>query len=141
VLKFPLSTVPLSISFPDGIKRSTTKSKLVEILGVQNEIAILPKVDSYVVDATALIRIQSVLPKTYIEFIHAMITSLPRGNKEVHLVYDSYLPASIKSSERDIRGSSAEVIVKSIHSLMPRDFNLFMKNGENKNQLASGFIH
>ena len=55
-LKYPLSPVPLSIPFPDGTKRSTSKSKLMEIIKFTEETKLPSTVTSYIVDIMALIR-------------------------------------------------------------------------------------
>ena len=39
---------------------------------------------------------------------------------------------SIKSGEREKRGSSLKMIIKSKKSRLPRDFNAFLRSGDNK---------
>ena len=48
-----------------------------------------------------------------------------------------YLEAvSIKNGERQKRGTTAPLMIKSSTSKIPRDFIIFMKNGENKTRLV-----
>ena len=61
-------------------------------------------------------------------FILEILLTLPKGYPEVHLIADTYREQSIKSSERLKRGSAEKVLVKSIKSKIPRDFNSFLKN-------------
>ena len=50
-------------------------------------------------------------------------------------VADTYRENSIKGGERSTCGSSQKVIIASCKSRLPRDFFVFMKNGENKSRL------
>ena len=62
-LKYPLAPVPLRLSNPDGSRRTTTKSKLNEIimrntktLDFKTEMPLKSDVSAYIVDLMALIR-------------------------------------------------------------------------------------
>ena len=51
------------------------------------------------------------------------------------MVADTYRELSIKTAERAKRGDSENILIKSIKSKIPRDFNNFMKNAANKSRL------
>ena len=57
-LKYPLSPIPLSLSFPDGIKRSPAKSSLMKIIDYTQVVEddAYANVGAYIVDLTAVIR-------------------------------------------------------------------------------------
>ena len=63
------------------------------------------------------------------------LQSLPKGYARLDTVADTYRKASIKSSERRKRGSSAKILIGSIKIKFPRDMNKFMVNDENKTSL------
>ena len=91
-------------------------------------------VSDYIVDLMALVRTQTV------EFFWKLIISLPRGYKSVHIVADSYREVSMKNAERTNRGIGSKIFVKSPVSNIPRDFQQFLKNGENKMRLIDLFF-
>ena len=51
------------------------------------------------------------------------------------IVADTYRNVSIKAGERESRGRKDKVIIKSTKSKLPKDFQAFPRNGENKNRL------
>ena len=65
---------------------------------------------------------------------------LPSGYKQVDIVADTYQDISIKSTERSKRGNSRKIIIRSEKSKIPRDFNAFLKNGENKGRMIELII-
>ena len=143
-LKFPLCSVPLSLANPDGSRRSTMKSKLQAILlqfcktPVVHPREILPakrEVSTFIIDMMASIRTLTALPDTYEEFTWKFIKSLPNGYHRVDIVADTYQDESIKSVERQKRGSSERILIQSVKSKMPRNFSDFLTNGENKRHL------
>ena len=89
--------------------------------------------NTFVTDPIAAIRTRTNLPNTYKEFVWNFVSTLRRGLLDI--VADSYRENSIKRGERSNRGSSQNVIIASCKSSLPRDFFVFMKNGENKNRL------
>ena len=138
-LKFPLSPVPLNIANADGSRRITLKSKLTEIimkkttlLNQQTEMPARQDVAAYIVDLMAMTRIQRNLPNTYEDLAIQIIQSIPTGYKEVHIIADTYHSDSIKDPERLKRGCAEKVIIHSAASRLPRNFNEFLLNGENK---------
>ncbi len=125
-----------------------TKSKLQAIL-LQlckrpvvhpREREILPAksaVSTFIVDMMASIRTLTALPDTCEELTWKFIKSLPSGCYRVDIVADTYQDQSIKSAERQKRGSAERILIQSARSKMPRNFSDFLKNGENKLRLMN----
>ena len=138
-LAYPLTSVPLSLSNPDGSRRVTEKRKLIEVLSqYQEETDAVVEIDVkiFVVDFIAQIRvITKEIPETYEQLALKVLQSIPKGYERVDLVADTYRLVSIKIAERNKRGSSSKVSIKSAKSKIPRDFSLFMQNYENKSRL------
>ena len=59
------------------------------------------------------------------------------GYKRVDIVSGSYHSNSIKSSEREKRGSAGKILLKSSKSKIPHDFNKFLSSSENKQKMVS----
>ena len=134
-LSYPLYTVPLSLAFPDGTKRQTQKSKLLQILQFENS-GTEKRSDIIIVDLIAQYRCLSTNPPNiFEELIKRLLYSIPSGYSRVDLVADCYRDTSIKSAEREKRGNSANVIISSLQSKVPRDLPKFYSHGENKSQL------
>ena len=51
------------------------------------------------------------------------------------IIADTYRENSLKNNERDSRGVSNKVIIRSASSRIPRNFTEFLKNGGNKTRL------
>ena len=140
-LEFPLCPVDLNLSNPDGSRRSTQKSKLTEIiiqeLTLMNNAEFPQKseVIAYVVDLMALVRTITNIPGTYEELTFQLIRLLPTGYKRVDIVADTYREVSIKDPERRKRGCTDKVLIRSAKSKVPRNFNEFLQNRENKTRL------
>ena len=137
VLAYPLCPVPLSLAFLDGSKRCTAKSKLLDV--------ILPEsisesdnrmCNTLIVDLIAQYRTTPKgKSKTFENLIVSLLSSLPKGHNRVDLVADCYRDFSIKAGEREKRGQSQKIFIKSCSTLIPRDTKSFFSNGENKTQL------
>lgn len=140
-LEYPLCAVPLSLANPDGSRRVTAKSKLMHIIEERCRAPLQHPRDSqpskqsvaaYIIDFMACIRVLRQIPETYEGLTWTFLEMLPSGYKRVDIVADTYQDISIKSTERSKRGSARKIIVRSEKSKIPRDFNAFLKNGENK---------
>ena len=92
-------------------------------------------VSTYIVDLMALVRTQRITPLTYEDLALQVICAIPKGYKRVDIVADTYRSKSIKDPERFKRGCTDRVIVNSVVSHLPRNFNDFLKNGDNKTRL------
>ena len=138
--QYPLYPVPLNLAYPDGSKRESQKSKLLE--------AILPNIKEYqgidldrdnsafVVDLIAQIRLCTTnCSGTFKDLIEKILLSIPKGFKRVDIIADTYREVSIKNQERAHRGQGGKIIIGSISSKLPRDMKKFMGNGENKTAL------
>ena len=83
----------------------------------------------------ASIRQMTEIFETYEEFTWKLLKSLPTKYTRIDLVADTYLENSIKGAERFKRESSQKIIIRSPKSKIPRDFNVFLKNGKNKTRI------
>ena len=139
-LTYPLFSVPLSLAYPGGVKRGYQKSNLLPLL--------MPNFENlnntngpnkvhcvYIMDMIAQLRTCFTnLPSTYEELIIRFLQPIRQGYRQVHIIADTYRDGSIKSGEREKRGSAAKVIIASVKSKLPRDMKQFMLNYENKTQ-------
>ena len=142
-LAYPLSSVPLAFANPDGSRRVTKKSQLMEIVlsyseqETMHESNLIPKeaTAAYIVDLVALIRSLPGVSDTYRELTQRIVDTLPTCYARVDIVADTYRKDSLKNSERLKRGHSAKVLINSAVSKLPRNFSDFLKNGENKGRM------
>ena len=143
-LTYPLSPIPLSLATGDRYRRKTSKSKMTYVLtqGVtlkdskaDDSVMSIKENTTFVIHLIAAIHTMTNLPNTYKEFVWNFVSTLPRGFKRLYIVADTYGENSIKGGERKTRGSSQKVINASYKSRLPRDFSVFMRNGENKTRL------
>ena len=138
VLAYPLYPVPLSLAHPDGSMRHTQKSKLLEVLSIEESNSNHPEkeVSALVIDMIAQIRtIVHNVPNTFEEFILKFLNSIPKGYQRVDIVADCYRDISIKAAEREKRGHSSKIFISSVKTKVPRDISKFLSNNENKKQL------
>ena len=140
-LEFPLCSVDLNLSNPDGSRRSMQKSKLTEII-IQDstlmETAEFPQKSeamAYIVDLMVLVRTITNIPSTYEELTFQLIRLLPTGYKRVDIEADTYREVSITDPERRKRGCANKFMIRSAKSKVPRNFSEFLQNGENKTRL------
>ena len=142
-LTYPLGPIPLALAHPDGSRRTTTESQLMdEILTYCNDI-LKPeefyksqeKPTAYLIDLMALIRTMAGLGSTYEELALKVLDRLPKSYDRIDIVVDTYRQNSLKNPERTRRGTTEKVLVQSAKSRLLRNFNDFLKNGENKTRL------
>ena len=90
-LKYPLSPIPLSLSFPDGIKRSPAKSSFIKIIDYTQVVEddAYANVNAYILDLTAAARAVGTL-LTLEEFINQVLSIILRDCRRVNLVADSF---------------------------------------------------
>ena len=134
-LRYPLYSVPLCLAHPDGSRRSSSKSKLLDIIITdptsitETPTTIIREQSAFVLDMIAQIRsCITNLPDTYEEFILKFLQTIPKRFCRVDIVADCYRDNSIKSSERMKRGGSSKIIIGSVMSRLPRDTNKFLMN-------------
>ena len=136
-----LGPVPLSIAHPDGTRRKTAKSKLLEILVEKCDLidsTHLPprnSVMSYVIDLLATVRLTTDIPTTFEELAKQVLKFLPSGYHRIDVIADTYKERSIKDSERNERGSSDQYMITGPKTKVPRNFTKFLENGQNKQRL------
>ena len=134
-LEYPLFPVPLSIAHPDGTRRTNQKSDLLGIIKNHHKSRNIPLPSKnnavFIIDIIAQIHTITEVPVTFENLIWRVLKSIPTDYEQVHIVADYYKENSIKKSERDKRGSSPKVLIKSVKSKVPREFQ-FLLNGDNK---------
>ena len=143
-LEYPLCPVPLCLANPDGSRRTTSKSKLSEIIIKNVKTPVLhPRqsqpakqiVSAFIIDMMASLRGMTQIPETYENLTWKLLKLLPSGYNRVDIVADSYQEVSLKSAERKARGISSKVIIPSNKSKIPRNFSDFLKNDDSKRRL------
>ena len=112
-LEYSLYYVPLSLAYPDGSKRSTQKSKLMEvILKDRIDSPDTKEASTLIIDMIAHYRVVSKdLPETFEKWILRFLKSVPKGYDRINIFPDTYRDFSIKAGERMKRGSSAKISV------------------------------
>ena len=116
-LQYPLSSVRLAFTYPDGTRRITRKSQLMEImLSYVNDLpdysdVRIPKeqIAAYLVDLMALIRALPGVCDTYEELAQKVFDALPVGYQRIDIVTDTYRENSLKNLEHTKRGCSKRV--------------------------------
>ena len=137
-LMYSLLPIPLSISNVDGTRRVTSKSKLLQcIKPLRNETVLPPKntITDYIIDPMALICTLKDIPRTFEELIWKIVIISPSGYRSMHIIADTYRETSIKSSEREKRGTSSKFFIKSVSTMVPRKFHEFLQSDCNKTRL------
>ena len=81
------------------------------------------------------------IPENYEDLTWKFMKALPRNYCRVDIVADTYQEISIKSAERNKRGYSEKIFIQSAKSKIPRNFNEFLKNGENKRRMISLMVN
>ena len=84
----------------------------------------------------AIIRTMTAILETYETLTWKYLRMLPLGYNRLDIVCDTYQECSLKPAERNKRGCSSKMIIRSYKSKIPRDFKGFLKNGENKTRLT-----
>ena len=144
VIEFPKTEYPLSIAHSDGSGLKTVKSKLLKKLeSLQDGFAerALPPIDVTLIDGGLLLH----------SFLSAIGNITSYGNlarrllahvcsssgSEVHVLFDTYHPLSLKESERKLRGAEDRPFVISGPEQTPKQScQKLLQNGIFKDQLA-----
>ena len=148
-LTYPLYDVPLSLAFPDGTQRSNQKCMLLNIIKKTKKVedpkqqtsrtTPAKEVTTLIVDMIAHYRVISQnLPATFRDWIEKFLRTVHNDEKynRIDIVADTYREFSIKSGEREKRGSTTErILIKSTEGKIPRDINTFFSNNANKTRL------
>ena len=75
--------------------------------------------------------------ETVRDFAWIIFESIPQQCNTIFFACDSYKDNSIKNVEKIGRGSGLKYLSKSPDMIMPSEFSIFMKNGENKTTLLN----
>ena len=75
------------------------------------------------------------IPTTFQKLIWKIVKTLPSGCRSMHIIAGTYRETSIKSSEREKRGSSSKIFIKTVSTMVPRKFHEFLQIGCNKTRL------
>ena len=139
-LSFPPYHVSLSLAYPDRTKRSTQKSKLLEIVleGSSDPVDTHQQreVSTLIIDVIVHYRVISTnLPQIFEEWILRFLQRTQKAYKRINIVADTYRDFSIKSGERLKHGSTVKLLNKSVQCKIPRNVNKFFSNNDNKSCL------
>lgn len=145
-LSFTLGPVPQSLAHPDGTRRRTTKSKLLDLfleyckVVSSSQLPDKSEVSAYIVDLMAMVRLVTQIPETFGELALKILNFIPKGYNRIDIVADSYMDRSIKASERTDRGSSDKYLIKGLKTKVPTNLGNFLSNGSNKERLIELII-
>ena len=138
-LSFPLASVSLPLALADGATRKTKKSNLYGAFdSLSNHNISLENytcVNYLFVDVAAALRAVKNVPKTSEDLAIKLINDFPQRYNVVYFVCDTYFEKSIKAAERNNRGSSDRLVVRSSKMRIPSDFQKFLNNNNNKERL------
>ncbi|XP_064653262.1 uncharacterized protein LOC135503582 [Lineus longissimus] len=144
VVSYPITDFPLAIAQPDGSLLKTTKSKLLDKLeSMQDGMTTLPHIDATLIDGGLLLH-------SYLSAVGNISSygNLARGllghvcssiahGQEIHVLFDKYLPSSLKESERKLRGVEDQPFIISGSEQAPKQScQKLLQNGIFKDQLA-----
>ncbi|KAJ8031889.1 hypothetical protein HOLleu_25241 [Holothuria leucospilota] len=144
VMTFPVTEFPLSITHSDGSGLKTDKSKLLrkleELQGSFTETP-LPPIDVTLIDGGFLIHsflsaIGNITSYRHLARKLLAYVCANQGN-EIHVLFDTYRPMSLKESERKLRGAEDCPFVITGPEQAPRqNCQKLLQNGIFKDQLA-----
>ena len=75
------------------------------------------------------------VPKTFEDLAIKLINDVPQRYNVVYFVCGTYFEKSIKAAERNNRGSSDRLVVRSSKMRTSSDFQTFLNNNNNKERL------
>ena len=127
---YPLCPIPLCFAHPDGTRRTTAKSKLMDEILTYCDEPVDPssfhvpkdRFAAYLVGLMALVRTLSGVCDTYKSLSYKLFSMIPKGYERIDIVADTYREQSLKNPERLKRGTSSRVMVQSALSKIPRNF-------------------
>ena len=139
LMTYSITPVPHCLGTPDGYTAKTNKAASVHYLTCEVSDAELPSASSgetlFIEDGNAHFHTLKDLPATFKGICLKLLDQLSR-KPDVVFSTDMYVENSIKSQERQRRGSSAKIILEGINTRKPSDFKVFLQNDENKKQLC-----
>ena len=141
-LTYLLAAVSLPLACGDGGMRKTNKSKLYDVLKSLGSDFTITRCDGenyYFIDLAATLRATVNLPNTFEELAIMVFSDISQFYKLIYFACDTYKDASIKGAERENRGCSDKLLIRSSKMKIPRDFQRFLNNGKNKERLFELF--
>ena len=135
LVAYPLTPIPYSTGTADGRLLKTDKSKGFHFLtkGVEQETRPPDTLTLIVSDGNATFYCLKDLPNNFKQISLKLLEMLDKRSDAVFST-DTYLSNSIKSMERDGRGTSSKLIIKGENTKRPADWKKFLANDENKQQ-------
>ena len=149
---FELSSVPFSLSHKNGSLRNSEKSVLMSIL--DEIVNVFPQLPSggdvptgVMIDGMAFIQkfrsggavnFGDLSMWYYFQLVNAF-----RGYSRIGVVFDTYKDISIKSGERERRGTSSqslEVTIQSPATPVPRQWQKYISSAKNKTNLRAFLV-
>ena len=144
LMTYSITPVPHCLGTPDGYMAKTNKAASVHYLTCEVSDAELPSASSgetlFIEDGNAHFHTLKDLPATFKGICLKLLDQLSR-KPDVVFSTDMYVENSIKSQERQRRGSSAKIILEGINTRKPSDFKVPLQNDENKKQLCKFMLH
>lgn len=144
VLTFPVTEFPLSIAHSDGSRITTEKSKLLGKLEAMQpgfHQMPLPLIDATLIGGGLLLHSYlSALGNiaSYEKLARSLLSHVcGYSGREIHVLFDTYLPMSLKETERKVHGADHYSFVISGPVQAPKQScQKLLQNGIFKDQLA-----
>ena len=135
LMAYPLTPIPYSIGTADGRLLKTDKSKEFHFLtkDVEQETRPPNALTFIVSDGNATFYCLKGLPNNFKQISLRLLEMLDKRSDAVFST-NAYLSNSIKSMERDGRGTSSKLIIKGENTKRPADWKKFLTDDENKQQ-------
>ena len=145
VLNYELSSVPLSLAYPNGTLCKTVKAKLVTILDSSiPQVVAVPENTPKIFDGMVLLQKLPPTLTTFGEISDYLLKKITTGTAQVSFfVTDHYLPHSIKSMERERRSNAGTLRIKVMRRTQerPKQFVKFLRNSDNKLDLIKFLLN
>ena len=140
LLTYPLTPVPYCLATGDGFLAKTDKSKAFHHVSKNIGDATLPPVDKMltIYDGNATFYYIKDLPANFKLICQKVFSLVSKG--DIIFSTDSYNPDSIKSMERQRRGTTEKLIIKGENTKRPKDWKAFLANDSNKKQFIDLLI-
>ena len=133
-MKYPLTPVPFNIGTPKGCFAKTDKSKgLKYVLDKTDSVNVAPQDETVLLieDGNALFHSIKEIPGNFRQ-ISEKLFSMTSQKVEVIFSTDMYKEDSVKSMERNRRGSSEKMLLQGENTKKPADWKAFLTNEDNK---------
>ena len=138
LMKYPLTLVPFSIGTADGCFAKTDKSKgLTYLLDKTDSVNVAPQDETVLLieDGNALFHSIKKIPGNFRQ-ISEKLFSMTSQKVDVIFSTDMYKEDSVKSMEKNRRGSSEKLLLQGENTKKPADWKAFLTNEDNKKQLV-----